>query len=622
MLWAKFNSNGQYIGQANVGSEPFAGTDNFQIFAVFDGVNLSNYGSASIKFYKPDLNQSSVISLPMIKKVTPNQIKFEGATNDYFTNNEYYSGFYFDFQDYVTDGTEEILDTAGLWRAVITLMSVRDLSLRNVVGSVTFSVGNGNESEESHDASIEQLLTQIYARVGSKLDIISPDYVKTVETIEGAVFEDAYNVGDIIVDRSTLLVYQLNTNKEPVLFIGDVVELNGESGILTEAQVTLLKRTNTRIHLVGSVVGGTRSDLWFYRDRELTAYDNLDNVTYREIPSIYRDSQKWVASSKKIVVAFSNGAWTLTDEANGLNIATEEFVENRVVYIEPGETSGTFNSDEINALLNYNAIIIQKGSPFATDIHYEDVYIKERVTVQSNRVAGMSFRRIAIQSGTSGGVIRKGGASIYVVVSSGNWSLYTGEYAFYTNTKVDELLDLKADKVDTFTKLEVTELVNQKTSRQNLVSVIGEASQSVNGLMSIEDKRRLDALYALLGEEEDPDAIVDTISEILEIFQNYPEGFNIAQALAEKVNISSIADNLTTDSGVVPLSARQGMILNQKYEWLKAAIFSGAYMDGELIVLSPLEYMDDDTIMLTDYSLVDISTDIMDLGDTIPDNFE
>ena len=98
-------------------------------------------------------------------------------------------------------------------------------------------------------------------------------------------------------------------------------------------------------------------------------------------------------------------------------------------------------------------------------------------------------------------------------------------------------------------------------ARSNLVSILQEASQQLNGLMSAEDKRRLDVLYALLGEEGDADDVIDTIKEVLDIFQNYPEGFDIAGELALKTNISDIVDNLLSDSAVVPLSAKQGKVL-------------------------------------------------------------
>lgn len=102
---------------------------------------------------------------------------------------------------------------------------------------------------------------------------------------------------------------------------------------------------------------------------------------------------------------------------------------------------------------------------------------------------------------------------------------------------------------------------DDKVARTNLVTVLGEASQSLNGLMSATDKTRLDTLFALLGDSADGDSVVNTINEVLAIFDQYPEGADLVGALAAKVAIADIVDNLTTQSAVLPLSAKQGYIL-------------------------------------------------------------
>lgn len=66
-------------------------------------------------------------------------------------------------------------------------------------------------------------------------------------------------------------------------------------------------------------------------------------------------------------------------------------------------------------------------------------------------------------------------------------------------------------------------------------TALGNATQSVAGLMSETDKARLDALHALLNEESAND-VVDAINEILAIFENYPEGVDLVTALAGKVD--------------------------------------------------------------------------------------
>lgn len=101
---------------------------------------------------------------------------------------------------------------------------------------------------------------------------------------------------------------------------------------------------------------------------------------------------------------------------------------------------------------------------------------------------------------------------------------------------------------------------DNKVARANLVSVLGEASQALNGLMSATDKARLDTLYALLS-DDDSDTVVDTIQEVLNIFNNYQEGADLVSALALKVNIEDIVDDLITENAGKPLSAKQGYIL-------------------------------------------------------------
>jgi len=67
-----------------------------------------------------------------------------------------------------------------------------------------------------------------------------------------------------------------------------------------------------------------------------------------------------------------------------------------------------------------------------------------------------------------------------------------------------------------------------------LKTFIGEATQSLSGLMSAQDKVDLDTLMTLF--DEDGDSVVNTIAEILAIFENYPEGADLVTALAGKVD--------------------------------------------------------------------------------------
>lgn len=122
---------------------------------------------------------------------------------------------------------------------------------------------------------------------------------------------------------------------------------------------------------------------------------------------------------------------------------------------------------------------------------------------------------------------------------------------------------------------------DSKVARTNLVSVLGEATQSLNGLISAEDKRRLDVLYALLGESEDADAVVNTINEVLAIFNQYPEGTSLVNTLALKINYTDIVDNVTSSDTNKPLSANQGKVLKDLIDTNQTNIVNGTTIVGK-----------------------------------------
>lgn len=109
---------------------------------------------------------------------------------------------------------------------------------------------------------------------------------------------------------------------------------------------------------------------------------------------------------------------------------------------------------------------------------------------------------------------------------------------------------------------------DSKVLRDNLVSIISTASSSQSGLMSIIDKNRLDALYSLLGANADSDVVVNTINEVLAVFNNYPEGVDLANELATKVKYLDVINSLTSNETIKPLSAYQGKVLKELIDTL------------------------------------------------------
>lgn len=88
------------------------------------------------------------------------------------------------------------------------------------------------------------------------------------------------------------------------------------------------------------------------------------------------------------------------------------------------------------------------------------------------------------------------------------------------------------------TKENVSDLFAKNLTKENLSEIIKDATQSLSGLMSSQDKRHLDTLVNLL--EENNDNVVNTINEILAIFNQYPEGAEILSVLNEKLNKSEL----------------------------------------------------------------------------------
>lgn len=84
----------------------------------------------------------------------------------------------------------------------------------------------------------------------------------------------------------------------------------------------------------------------------------------------------------------------------------------------------------------------------------------------------------------------------------------------------------------------------------NIADNLRTATTSLKGLMSSTDKTRLDAIYDVFTNGNDEN-FVDGLVEVLEIFQNYPEGLEIMDALNDKVNKNPA---ITPSSGAVKVS--------------------------------------------------------------------
>jgi hypothetical protein len=103
-----------------------------------------------------------------------------------------------------------------------------------------------------------------------------------------------------------------------------------------------------------------------------------------------------------------------------------------------------------------------------------------------------------------------------------------------TNSNLANLSNIVANKVNTSTTIANIALTDN-ISAANLVANLPVATNTAQGVMSATDKTNLDALQALM-EDNDGNNIVDKITDVLDVFENYPEGTNIVTALNGKLN--------------------------------------------------------------------------------------
>ena len=92
---------------------------------------------------------------------------------------------------------------------------------------------------------------------------------------------------------------------------------------------------------------------------------------------------------------------------------------------------------------------------------------------------------------------------------------------------------------------EIKDGLNKVTpKREYLVEIIGEATSKLSGLMSASDKEKLDTIVKLFEEDKDT-SLVDTINEVLKVFENYPQGMSVIQVLMDKISKNELNEILS-----------------------------------------------------------------------------
>ncbi len=133
------------------------------------------------------------------------------------------------------------------------------------------------------------------------------------------------------------------------------------------------------------------------------------------------------------------------------------------------------------------------------------------------------------------------------------------------------ITELNNGKVDTTRKISGISLESDMTS-DALTASLTVATTSIKGLMSADDKKKLDTLSSMLNNNNSD--VVDTIAEVLQVFSKYPEGVDLIDLLktkAERGNTTSTLEEVEKiasaakgafDNLVIPKAPIQKIALN------------------------------------------------------------
>lgn len=203
--------------------------------------------------------------------------------------------------------------------------------------------------------------------------------------------------------------------------------------------------------------------------------------------------------------------------------------------------------------------------------------------------------------------------------------------ALPTNGQLDSALAVKVPQTRKILGIDLVDdilLAEFKTA-------IGEATTVLSGLMSATDKSRLDALHALLGVESDADVVVNTINEVLAIFNSYPEGADLVSALGGKVDKvagKGLSKNDFTDvlkakldglkSGAEYYDKTYIDALKDLNGWSSALLTETALTNGQTITKATLSDYDVIKLFAINTATGEIDTDSFDTSIGLVDNYK
>ena len=127
------------------------------------------------------------------------------------------------------------------------------------------------------------------------------------------------------------------------------------------------------------------------------------------------------------------------------------------------------------------------------------------------------------------------------------------------NEKLRESISKQEEKVCNAIAMVNVETTARTTADQNLATAISELKTIVDAINS----------WKTTLSQGDTNHMTDTLLEIIKAFSNIPNGVSLAEMFNQKLDKSSVVDNLTSILTNVPLSANQGQVLKTLIDCLR-----------------------------------------------------
>lgn len=120
------------------------------------------------------------------------------------------------------------------------------------------------------------------------------------------------------------------------------------------------------------------------------------------------------------------------------------------------------------------------------------------------------------------------------------------------------------------------------------------ATRNTKGLMSSEDKTRLDSIWNVWSSDGDDDTLVNKVEEVLKVFETYTEGNDIVTVLSDKASLTGsntyTGDNIfsgkTNINGSLTITANTNFIGEVEWTTLKARQLNGTDVGGSIYNLA------------------------------------